>query len=131
MATNAQAPDHGPPATGTGTPAWVWVTGGLGLASLGVAAGFGIDGLNALAEQVEQCGPDRRDCPPSYNADASNARKDRGLGLFVGFGLAGAAAVTAAVVGLVQSSNDSAGSRVTFIPAFGKDGAGVGAVATF
>jgi hypothetical protein len=87
--------------------AWPWAVGGVGVALLGVAAGVGADGLAAVATLKSKCGSSYGSQPCAtlasvYNPTADNARKDRDLGLFIGFGAGGVAAVTAAIVGLAS-----------------------------
>jgi hypothetical protein len=95
------------------TRTWPWVIGASGLALLGAAAGFGADGLAAQSRLRQHCGPSfgTQPCavPPSvYDPTGDNARKNRDLGLFIGFGVAGAGAVAASIVGLVGPSRPSA-----------------------
>jgi hypothetical protein len=89
--------------TGTGgVPAWPWAVGSVGLVSLGVAAGFGIDALLAANTLKQKCSPVTHTCD-GFDPTAENARKNRGLGLALGFGGAGVIALTAAVVGIVKA----------------------------
>jgi len=91
--------------------------GGVGVAFLGGAAFFGIDGLRAKSEletQCEdlQCGPDVSDAELS----SMNARKNRDLALFLGLGGAGAAAVTVALVGLLTTQPTPRAGTLRVLP---------------
>ncbi len=119
------------PASG-GVRPWVWIVGGAGLAMLGVAAGFGIDGLFAKSALAEHCGPDYgstlcKETTATYDPTADNARKSRGLAVFVGVGGAGAIALGAAVVGFASApaSGTTPAGRVQVIPVVGGNGAGL------
>jgi hypothetical protein len=93
-----------PPKPKDGVPVWAWVTGGLGVASLAVAVGFAIDQRAASAALDDNCGGEARDrCPPTYDFDGDHARETRDFGLFVGFGIGGAALVVAGVAGVLAS----------------------------
>lgn len=95
-------------------PAWVWVTGSAGVALTGVGIYFlGTDlaAIRALRENCHENGG-KTYCAPGYDYERDNARKNRGLGLFLGLGGAGAVAIGAAVVGLLQMPSTGAqGSR--------------------
>jgi serine/threonine-protein kinase len=103
-------------------PAWAWVATGAGLAALGVAAGFGIDGLmakNSIAARCHGLSP----CPGLDQADADslNGRKDRGLAVFIGAGVAGAAGVAAGLAGLLGGPRAAAKDAgvIVVVPAIG------------
>lgn len=104
-------------------PAWPWVTGSLGLVALGIAAGFGADGLVASNTLDALCNGHLSPCAghTAGEIDPLNTRKDLGLALFVGFGVAGAAATTLGAVGLVRGRRVSAGATnaVVVLPALG------------
>ncbi|MEO7330602.1 MAG: hypothetical protein ABI193_18655, partial [Minicystis sp.] len=72
------------------------------LVSLGVAAGFGVDGRMAAGSLDELCGGQLSPCKGHTAADIDpfNARMDRGLGMFIGFGAVGVAGVVVGAVGL-------------------------------
>lgn len=89
-----------PVAARSSVPAWVWITGGMGLASGLAGIGFRIDGAVVEGEQAEVCGPRRDACPASYDVDGTNTRKQRDFALFVGLGASGALATGAALIGL-------------------------------
>jgi hypothetical protein len=95
--------DAAPPASAS-APLWPWVAGGIGIASLGFAIGFGVDGLMAKRSLDQLCHGTLSPCAghTASDIDPLNARKDRGLALFIGFGTAGAAGLSAGIVGLVS-----------------------------
>ncbi|AUX22953.1 hypothetical protein SOCEGT47_034690 [Sorangium cellulosum] len=95
-------------------PAWVWITGGAGVALTGVGVYFLGTDLAAISDLRANCHEDggKTYCAPGYDHERDNARKNRGLGLFLGLGGAGAVAIGAAVVGLLKVPSTSApGSR--------------------
>ncbi|MCC6523877.1 MAG: hypothetical protein IT373_14560 [Polyangiaceae bacterium] len=105
-APQAPAPEHAPgaPAAG-GVPAWAWVTGGLGLASLGVAVGMRID-QSATSNSIDDlCGEGRKHCPPTSDFDAMYARETRDFGLFVGFGIGGVALLATGLAGVALGAS--------------------------
>jgi hypothetical protein len=121
----ASAPDHPVKAKvpQASTPIWVWLVGGAGIAMAGVAIGFGVDARLATDELTERCGDDQVcDEDPDFDPAPGNARKNRGLGLSVGFGVGALAALTAATVGLVTSSEPTA---VTWLPLAWPEGGGL------
>jgi hypothetical protein len=84
------------------TPIWAWVTGSVGVAALGVGAGFGFDGLSARNNLNVLCNGHLSPCAGHGAAelDPLNVRKDRGFALFLGVGGAGLVALCTGVVGL-------------------------------
>jgi hypothetical protein len=104
IATSGRAGDSTQPAIppAPSTPVWAWVTGGVGLAALGVAAGFGVDGIMARNQLDTLCNGRLSPCAGHGAAeiDPLNARKDRGFGVFLGAGGAGFVALVSGVVGL-------------------------------
>lgn len=95
---------------GERTPAWVWGTGGAGVAALAIGAGFAVDFASAQRAIDEDCPPDAygdRVCRPGRyspgEADALAARRDRDLGLALGLGGAGAVALGVAIFGLTAA----------------------------
>jgi len=85
-------------------PVWVWISGGGGLALSGVAIGFGVDALAAADRLEERCGNDLAcDEDPTFDPEPDNDRKNRGLGLAIGFGIGGTAGIVAAIIGLATS----------------------------
>jgi hypothetical protein len=117
---DARPPDARGPA-----PLWPRASGVLGLASLAVAIGYGIDGLTAKNTLDTLCHGNIDPCAghTATQVDPLNAEKDRGLAMFVGFGLAGAAGVAAGIVGLV--SRPKAVEPVAVVPAVGPGFGGV------
>jgi hypothetical protein len=115
------APPDTTAAPGAGRPVWAWIAVGAGVASLGVAVGFGVDGLSAKSTIDSTC-HGQSPCPgldPSQ-ADALNGRKDRGLGVFIGAGAAGVAGITAGLVGLLgRRSRANATSALVVTPLLG------------
>lgn len=94
---------------GGGVPVWVWVTGGAGIALTGVGIYFLADDLSAISALRENCPTNATGtrCVPGYDYESDNARKNRGLALFLGLGGAGVLALGAATAGLVLSSSSS------------------------
>lgn len=132
LGTPTPAPTVPPPSISAsgGVRPWVWIVGGAGVALLGVATGFGVDGLVAKSALAEHCGPDYgstlcKETTATYDPTADNARKSRGLAVFVGVGGAGAIALGAAVVGFAKASTSRTprASRVQVIPVVGCNGA--------
>jgi hypothetical protein len=96
--------------TAGSAPVWPWAVGGVGLAALGVAVGFGIDGLLATATLSNNCGSAPGNCTSAGvvartgdTLDSLNGRKNRGFGVFIGAGLAGIGGVVAGSVGLKRN----------------------------
>jgi hypothetical protein len=103
--TAGAAPSVAPPAedtSGGGPPAWIWLTGGAGLASVGVGVAFRIHGLVAEDRIEEACGAQRL-CDPAkpYDPADDNRTKNVDFGLFLGFTIAGGVALVATVVGAI------------------------------
>jgi hypothetical protein len=115
-----------PPASTGGAPTWAWVTGGLGIAALGVGAGFGVKALVASGT----CNVDGMYCPGT--ATSVNQQRHLGLGMFVGFGTLGVAGVVAGVIG-VASRKKPAAPQAAFqvVPVVGPDAAGGAVVGAF
>jgi hypothetical protein len=94
-------------------PIWAWVVGAAGLVLVGGGVAFKVDSDAAERTLDEQCG-EARVCDPAlgYDPTDDNARKDRSFGLFVGFTVAGSAAIVASVVGIVTglTSDGASGS---------------------
>lgn len=88
-------------------PVWAWATAGAGLVLLGASAGFRVDQAYVEGRQAGLCGGDvQGGCPPrsEYDPGPDNARKNIDFGLFLGFGVAGVAALAASVYGFVRGS---------------------------
>jgi hypothetical protein len=102
------------PPPGRPTPVWAWVTGGAGVVSLGVAAGFGVHGLAVMGKLDAICSGHLSPCmgsSPYGVLHPLNVDKDRDLALFIGLGLAGAASVTVAL-GTTLGSGKTKGAIV-------------------
>jgi hypothetical protein len=97
-----------PPKQGSRVPGWAWVSGGVGLAALGASVAFVIDYASVRGTIARDCPNDLCD-PQKYAADHlpdQLGRWNRDLGLFIGLGVLGAGAVTAAVVGVARPRRD-------------------------
>lgn len=92
------------PAAPEGVPTWAWISGAFGLAFAGVSIGFLVDDLDAISDLRDNCFTDDRDGATVCRTDPApdNARKNRGFGLFLGFGIASLGALTAATIGIVD-----------------------------
>lgn len=113
-ATATEAP---PAETSSGVPAWIWITGGAGLASIGAGVAFRVHGLAAEDRIEEACGAERV-CDPAkrYDPADDNQTKNVDFGLFVGFTVAGGVAVLATVVGaIVDVASDSNGGAGAYL----------------
>lgn len=114
------APEARAEASHHGVPAWVWITGGVGLALGGASLGFALDAKSTADELEKICGPDLI-CNenPSFDPGPMNARKDRDIGLAIGLGSAGVIALGVSIVGIVQASTapSSASSRPRWLSA--------------
>ncbi|MFO0555372.1 MAG: hypothetical protein U0271_43750 [Polyangiaceae bacterium] len=99
-------------------PSWVWITGAVGLASGIVGVALRADGAVVEADQADACGPKRDACPATYDVEGTNQRKLVDFGLFVGFGVSGAALLGAAVIGAVvhlTSASTSSAPRASLV----------------
>lgn len=88
-----------------GVPTWVWISGGAGIALAGASVFFLADNRSAVSALDDNCQENTRGtyCSPGYDYESDNARKNRGMALFLGLGGAGVIAIGAAIVGLVQA----------------------------
>jgi hypothetical protein len=88
-----------PPATPGphAVPAWAWISGGIGLAALGASVGFAVDYANVRSAVTSACPGDV--CQGHLPEQLGHWNRD--LGLFLGLGAVGVAAVATAVVGVV------------------------------
>jgi len=99
-----------------------WVLGGVALAAAGVGLGFGLvarkqeDGLRAGYDTATQTYSGTRKTALEQNRNAIVAD--------VSFGIAGAAAISAVIVGIVSASSSSK-PAVTIAPTAGPSGAGL------
>lgn len=106
---DSAAPRHG------GTPTWAWVVGGGGVALLGAATVFGLDGLSTNSKLEDRCGATLDQCPVKqiYDPTDDNARKNRDLGLFIAFGGAGVLALGSAVITILSAPASESASEST------------------
>jgi hypothetical protein len=82
-------------------PVWAIVVGSVGVAMMGVSAGFLADSISAGDELDDTCGGRRRNhCRPGSPFAETYDREVRGFGLFVGLGAGGLIATGVGVVGL-------------------------------
>ncbi|MDI1481751.1 hypothetical protein [Polyangium sp. y55x31] len=118
-------------AGGRRIPIWAWAAGGAGVALLAGAAAFRIDQAYVEGKQSGICGGDvTKHCPSqaAYDPADDNTRKNRDNALFIGLGVGGVAALSAAVVGFVTAPKTGVPrtAKLTTWPWVGPDGAGAG-----
>jgi len=117
---------------GARMPVWAWAAGGAGVVLLAGAAVFRADQAYIEGKQIGLCGEGLTACPSreAYDPDEDNARKNRDNALFIGLGVAGGAALGAAVVGLVIGSSrgarSSSSAMIAPTPWIGAGVAGMG-----
>ena len=100
--------------TAGGVPTWAWVAGGASLLLFGVSAGFRVDQAYIEGRQSALCnGAPETGCPPrsDYDPGPDNTRKNVDFGLALGFGVAGAAALAASLVGIVRGASSGPETR--------------------
>ncbi len=112
-------------------PTWSLVVGGVGVAALGAAVGFGVDTVNVGGELDRMCGMKRKGCPSTYDFQGARTNELRSFGLFVGLGAAGIGAVGAGVVGLVMGVTGGPPKQVAFTPWVSPTSAGFGVSGVF
>jgi hypothetical protein len=115
-----------------GVPTWAWVTGGASLLFFGVSAGFRIDQAFIEGRQSALCGGDvRTGCPGSsvYDPGPDNTRKNTDFAISLGFGVAGAAALAASIIGIVRGTSAGPVTRTAIIVT--REGAAVSATFQF
>lgn len=115
---------------GSSVPTWAWVTGGASLLFFGVSAAFRIDQAFIEGRQSALCQGDvQSGCPPraEYDPASDNTRKNVDFGISLGFGVAGAAALAASLVGIVRGTTTGPLTRTAISIAPG----GAAASATF
>ncbi|WP_437278073.1 hypothetical protein WME90_43760 [Sorangium sp. So ce375] len=86
---------------GRPAPAWAWISGAVGVASLGAAIGFAVDYATVRGIASSEC-PEGACDPRRYDEERVadlEARWNRDAGLMIGFGAVGAVAASIAVVG--------------------------------
>lgn len=81
-------------------PVWVWFAGAAGLGMGAAAVAFRVDGAAAESTLVARCGAALVCDATKFDASPYNARKNRDLGLTIGFAAGGVLAASAAVVGI-------------------------------
>ncbi len=111
-----------------GIPAWAWVVGGAGLAFGGVAIGFGVDAAITSGHLKDRCGDDLVcDEDPSFDPEPDNDRKNRGTAIAIGFGIAGAAGLVTAIVGiaLAEPAAPAQSTSLRALPWAWHEGAGL------
>lgn len=89
-------------------PTWAWVSGGAGLAAIGVGVAFAVDHASVRSTVSGDCPEDLCDWQryELAEADALEGRWNRSLGLAIGLGAAGLVGVGAAVVGIVTAPGE-------------------------
>jgi hypothetical protein len=101
-------------------PVWAWISGGLGVALLGVGAGFGVSALRAQSELGTLCGDDLAHCPASKEAQGRPLANQRTLGrnAFIGLAAGGVVGIVVGIVGIATASPPKAPTRsaVSFMP---------------
>jgi tetratricopeptide (TPR) repeat protein len=110
-----------------GVPTWAWIAGAGGLALSGAAAFFLADDLGAIHALRDNCHdvPGGTYCPPNYDYQRDNARKNRDLPLFIGLGSSGVLAIGAAIVGIAAGKKaDTEPPKTTALPWLVPGGAG-------
>jgi hypothetical protein len=109
-----------------GVPAWAWAVGGAGVVLAGVSVGFLVDYRAAQANIDAKC-PGGKSCSSGFDARGANARLYRDFGVFVGAGVAGVAAIGAAIAGIATAPKRAA-ARALAVPQpwIGRGAAGVG-----
>lgn len=122
-----------PASSGAGkAPAWAWAAGGVGIAALGVAAGFGAAALGKQGAIEAACGAQFPRCPKdaqtmsNVNALVDTRNLDRGV--FIGLAAAGAVGLVAGIVGIATAGpkkDEKASARVIVAPFGGPGGAGL------
>lgn len=119
-------PEPEPVAADDEAPVWAWVTGGAGVALLGLSIGFGVDTKSAGDELDATCGDERLACPRDYDFAPVRAREERSFGLFVGLGVAGIGALGAGIAGVALGLDGGDGPEgVAVTPWASPEGAGL------
>ena len=116
-----------PPPRTAGVPLWAWLSGGAGMAALGVSAGFGASALAAQSKLVTACGGDPARCPASTRAETVPLADQRTLGrnVFLGLGSVAVVGIGAAVIGIATAASKTSAPRTSFILApFGSPSSG-------
>jgi hypothetical protein len=125
-------PPEGPAQSEGGIPVWAWIVGSAGLACGGVAIGFGVDAAITTGNLKDRCGDDLIcDEDPSFDPEPENDRKNRDTALAIGFGIAGAAGIVTAIVGIATAEPATKKTSLRALPWASPDGAGVGVSGRF
>lgn len=105
--------DHVEPEQTEAVPTWAWVSGASGVVLLGAGVFFLVDDLDAIGRLRDNCSESggQTRCAPGYDYAADNSRKNRDFPLFLAFSLAGSAAVTASVIGIVGAGGRKSAGR--------------------
>ena len=108
-----------------------WGVGGLGVAFSAISAGFLVDELNAVSALEDNCGESSQSDGRFHCATAPEddvARKDRSLGLAIGFGVAGVAALGVGAYGIATgllSGHEDGTQTARVVPLVGPTGLGL------
>ncbi len=100
-----------------GVPVWAWVSGGAGVAALGISAGFGASALSAQSKLVTACGGDPARCPKSTEAETRPLADQRTLGrnVFLGLAAAGVVGIGVAIVGIATTPSKPSSPRTSLV----------------
>jgi len=98
-------------------PVWAWVSGGAGIAVLGVSAGFGASALSAQSKLVTACGGDPALCPKHTETETRPLADQRDLNrnVFLGLAAAGVVGISVAVIGIATTPSKASTSRTSFL----------------
>jgi hypothetical protein len=122
------ADKHEPTSVDSGARTRSWIIGAGGIAALGVAAGFGINGQLAQKELEAMCSAGPHTPCTGHGADEINplnAQKNLGLGMFIGFGAAGVVGVLVGVDGIVNRRKMLPANTSVLVPIVGTGFGGV------
>src|SRR5262249_33767614 len=122
---HASPPPSAPQADGA--PAWgYWAVGGVGVASLAGAIGFGAAGLVAKRHLETNCRADLRICR-NFDPTHDNAWQKLGLGFSIALGSVTLVTLPVAITGLLRarSKRPPHAGRVDLAPMLTPHGAGV------
>ncbi len=117
-----------PPSEPRRVPTWAWISGGIGVVALGASVGFAVDYGSVRSSVTGACPGDV--CQGHLPDDLGHWNRD--LGLFIGLGAVGVAAVATAAVGALGRPRARVGS-ITLSPWLappGHDGSAAGAALT-
>jgi hypothetical protein len=116
-AAPAVAPEPSGATSRGGVPLWAWVSGGVGVAALGVGAGFGVSALGAQSKLVTACGGDVGRCPTSMDGVTVPLAERRTLdrNVFLGLAAAGVVGLGVAVVGIATAPSKPSSPRTSLL----------------